>query len=83
MALQYFFTPWFIPPLQQPLHLHRRLLQNFQLLKNRLLEIQESQLSLEEEIQEEVGRNRERDRAMNSIKPQIMELKKGRDEVIQ
>ncbi|PIK62608.1 putative phosphatidylinositol 3-kinase regulatory subunit gamma [Apostichopus japonicus] len=59
------------------------LLQNFQLLKNRLLEIQESQLSLEEEIQEEVGRNRERDRAMNSIKPQIMELKKGRDEVIQ
>lgn len=59
------------------------LLQNFQLLKSRLSEIKESRSSLEEEIHREVEVNRDRDRAMNSLKPLIMELKKSRDEVIQ
>lgn len=80
---------------EEQIELHRRhhnncpaaevqpLLQNFQLLESRLAEIQESRHNLEEEIHKEVEENRERDRRMNSIKPQIMELKKSRDEVIQ
>ena len=57
-------------------------MENFALLQQRLGEIVASRKALEEELKMEVDANRERDRTMNSIKPQILDLRKLRDQYV-
>ncbi|XP_071799761.1 phosphatidylinositol 3-kinase regulatory subunit alpha-like isoform X2 [Asterias amurensis] len=59
-----------------------QLMENFALLQQRLGEIVASRKALEEELKMEVDANRERDRTMNSIKPQILDLRKLRDQYV-
>ncbi|XP_071496851.1 phosphatidylinositol 3-kinase regulatory subunit alpha-like [Diadema antillarum] len=58
------------------------LLQNYELLENRLREVKESKEALEEELKREVDASREKDRTMNSLKPNIIDLRNLRDQYV-
>ena len=59
-----------------------RLLQNYELLESRLREVKESKAALEEELRKEVDASRECDRTMNSLKPNILDLRNLRDHFV-
>lgn len=80
--------------LEEQLQVHKRyhqdcpqaekamLLQNYELLENRLREVKESKEKLEEQLKTEVDESRECDRTMNSLKPNILDLRNLRDHYV-
>lgn len=57
-----------------------RILMNYEKLKSRLSEIHESKLRLEQELQRQALDVRETDKKMNSLKPDLIQLRKIRDQ---
>ncbi|XP_022236096.1 phosphatidylinositol 3-kinase regulatory subunit alpha-like isoform X2 [Limulus polyphemus] len=56
------------------------LVENFDLLKKRLRTIQESKIQLENDLKHQAAYNRTLDREMNSLKPEIIQLYKQREQ---
>ncbi|KAM8930313.1 phosphatidylinositol 3-kinase regulatory subunit gamma isoform 2-T2 [Pelodytes ibericus] len=59
-----------------------RIMINFEKLKSRLGEIHDSKLRLEQDLKKQALDNREIDKKMNSIKPDLIQLRKIRDQYI-
>jgi phosphoinositide-3-kinase regulatory subunit len=53
---------------------------NYDKLKSRLGEIHDSKLRLEQDLKKQALDNREIDKKMNSIKPDLIQLRKIRDQ---
>lgn len=53
---------------------------NFDKLKSRLGEIHDSKVRLEQDLKKQALDNREIDKKMNSIKPDLIQLRKIRDQ---
>lgn len=60
----------------------RRILLNSERLKSRIAEIHESRTKLEQELRAQASDNREIDKRMNSLKPDLMQLRKIRDQYL-
>ncbi|XP_063962656.1 phosphatidylinositol 3-kinase regulatory subunit alpha-like [Lytechinus pictus] len=58
------------------------LLQNFERLENRQQEVKDSRENLEEQLKREIEESRECDRTMNSLKPNILDLRNLRDQYV-
>ncbi|XP_069088866.1 phosphatidylinositol 3-kinase regulatory subunit gamma isoform X2 [Pleurodeles waltl] len=59
-----------------------RIMLNFEKLKSRLCEIHDSKLRLELDLKKQALDNREIDKKMNSIKPDLIQLRKIRDQYL-
>lgn len=59
-----------------------RILLNSERLKSRIAEIHESRTKLEQELRAQASDNREIDKRMNSLKPDLMQLRKIRDQYL-
>ncbi|XP_072297984.1 phosphatidylinositol 3-kinase regulatory subunit beta [Eucyclogobius newberryi] len=55
---------------------------NSERLKSRVKEIHDSKVKLEQDLRQQVGDNREIDKKMNSLKPDLMQLRKTRDQYL-
>ena len=53
---------------------------NYDKLKSRLGEIHDSKMRLEQDLKKQALENREIDKKMNSIKPDLIQLRKIRDQ---
>ncbi|XP_030873011.1 phosphatidylinositol 3-kinase regulatory subunit beta [Leptonychotes weddellii] len=60
----------------------QRILLNSERLKSRIAEIHESRTKLEHELRAQASDNREIDKRMNSLKPDLMQLRKIRDQYL-
>ncbi|XP_041430264.1 phosphatidylinositol 3-kinase regulatory subunit alpha isoform X1 [Xenopus laevis] len=60
----------------------QRLLHNYEKLKSRISEIVDSKRRLEEDLKKQTAENREIDKRMNSIKPDLIQLRKTRDQYL-
>ncbi|XP_060000765.1 phosphatidylinositol 3-kinase regulatory subunit beta isoform X10 [Lagenorhynchus albirostris] len=60
----------------------QRILLNSERLKSRIAEIHESRTKLEQELRAQASDNREIDKRMNSLKPDLMQLRKIRDQYL-
>ncbi|XP_004423104.1 PREDICTED: phosphatidylinositol 3-kinase regulatory subunit beta [Ceratotherium simum simum] len=60
----------------------QRILLNSERLKSRIAEIHESRTKLEQELRAQAADNREIDKRMNSLKPDLMQLRKIRDQYL-
>lgn len=63
-------------------HSSPRILLNSERLKSRIAEIHESRTKLEQELRTQALDNREIDKRMNSLKPDLMQLRKIRDQYL-
>ncbi|XP_023227085.1 phosphatidylinositol 3-kinase regulatory subunit alpha-like [Centruroides sculpturatus] len=61
-------------------HEIKPLMENFELLKSRLSTVQENKTQLENELKYQTAYNRSLDREMNSLKPEILQLYKQREQ---
>nr|XP_033771627.1 phosphatidylinositol 3-kinase regulatory subunit gamma isoform X2 [Geotrypetes seraphini] len=59
-----------------------RIMMNFEKLKSRLGEIHDSKIRLEQDLKKQALDNREIDKKMNSIKPDLIQLRKIRDQYL-
>uniref|UniRef100_A0A2K5XEI1 Phosphoinositide-3-kinase regulatory subunit 2 n=1 Tax=Mandrillus leucophaeus TaxID=9568 RepID=A0A2K5XEI1_MANLE len=59
-----------------------RILLNSERLKSRIAEIHESRTKLEQQLRAQASDNREIDKRMNSLKPDLMQLRKIRDQYL-
>lgn len=59
-----------------------RILVNFEKLKSRLGEIHDSKVRLEQDLKTQATDNRETDKKMNSLKPDLLQLRKIRDQYL-
>ncbi|XP_077190012.1 phosphatidylinositol 3-kinase regulatory subunit gamma isoform X1 [Paroedura picta] len=59
-----------------------RIMMNYEKLKSRLGEIHDSKLRLEQDLKKQALDNREIDKKMNSIKPDLIQLRKIRDQYL-
>ncbi|KAM4721624.1 phosphatidylinositol 3-kinase regulatory subunit gamma isoform 3-T3 [Rhinophrynus dorsalis] len=59
-----------------------RIMTNYEKLKSRLGEIHDSKLRLEQDLKKQALDNREIDKKMNSIKPDLIQLRKLRDQYL-
>ncbi|XP_029470184.1 phosphatidylinositol 3-kinase regulatory subunit beta isoform X2 [Rhinatrema bivittatum] len=59
-----------------------RILLNSEKLKSRIAEIHDSKLKLEQDLKKQASDNREIDKRMNSLKPDLMQLRKIRDQYL-
>lgn len=66
--------PRFFPP--------PRILMNSEKLKSRITEIHDSKMKLEQDLKKQASENREIDKRMNSLKPDLMQLRKLRDQYL-
>lgn len=64
-----------------PLHLHR-IMENYDKLKSRISEIVDSKRHLEVDLKKQAADYREIDKKMNSIKPDLIQLRKTRDQYL-
>lgn len=55
---------------------------NYEKLKLRLGEIHDSKMRLEQDLKKQALENRETDKKMNSIKPDLIQLRKIRDQYL-
>ncbi|KAJ0059012.1 hypothetical protein NL108_007307, partial [Boleophthalmus pectinirostris] len=55
---------------------------NSERLKSRVKEIHDSKVKLEQDLRQQVSDNREIDKKMNSLKPDLMQLRKTRDQYL-
>ncbi|KAM4707295.1 phosphatidylinositol 3-kinase regulatory subunit beta [Discoglossus pictus] len=60
----------------------QRLLINSEKLKSRVTEIHDSKMKLEQDLKKQASENREIDKKMNSLKPDLMQLRKLRDQYL-
>uniref|UniRef100_A0A4W3HE49 Phosphoinositide-3-kinase, regulatory subunit 2 (beta) n=1 Tax=Callorhinchus milii TaxID=7868 RepID=A0A4W3HE49_CALMI len=60
----------------------QRIQLNFEKLKSRITEIHDSKLKLEQDLKNQATDNREIDKKMNSLKPDLMQLRKIRDQYL-
>ncbi|XP_069915099.1 phosphatidylinositol 3-kinase regulatory subunit beta isoform X3 [Oryctolagus cuniculus] len=60
----------------------QRILLNSERLKSRIAEIHESRTKLEQDLRAQASDNREIDKRMNSLKPDLMQLRKLRDQYL-
>ncbi|NXF08812.1 P85A kinase, partial [Smithornis capensis] len=59
-----------------------RIMMNYEKLKSRLGEIHDSKMRLEQDLKKQALDNRETDKKMNSIKPDLIQLRKIRDQYL-
>ncbi|XP_032822055.2 phosphatidylinositol 3-kinase regulatory subunit gamma-like isoform X1 [Petromyzon marinus] len=59
-----------------------RIMLNYEKLQSRLSEIRDSKLRLEQDLKKQATENREIDKLMNSIKPDLIQLRKIRDQYL-
>uniref|UniRef100_A0A673Z3F8 Phosphatidylinositol 3-kinase regulatory subunit gamma n=1 Tax=Salmo trutta TaxID=8032 RepID=A0A673Z3F8_SALTR len=59
-----------------------RIMMNYEKLKSRLGEIHDSKISLEQDLKDQALDNRETDKKMNSLKPDLIQLRKIRDQYL-
>ncbi|XP_069794845.1 phosphoinositide-3-kinase, regulatory subunit 3b (gamma) isoform X2 [Narcine bancroftii] len=59
-----------------------RIMMNYEKLKSRLGEIHDSKMRLEQDLKKQASDNREIDKKMNSIKPDLIQLRKIRDQYL-
>ncbi|XP_048457894.1 phosphoinositide-3-kinase, regulatory subunit 3b (gamma) isoform X2 [Rhincodon typus] len=59
-----------------------RIMMNYEKLKSRLGEIHDSKIRLEQDLKKQASDNREIDKKMNSIKPDLIQLRKIRDQYL-
>uniref|UniRef100_H9H5Y1 Phosphoinositide-3-kinase regulatory subunit 2 n=1 Tax=Monodelphis domestica TaxID=13616 RepID=H9H5Y1_MONDO len=60
----------------------QRILMNSEKLKSRIAEIHDSKMKLEQDLRAQAADNREIDKRMNSLKPDLMQLRKIRDQYL-
>lgn len=60
----------------------QRILMNSEKLKSRIAEIHDSKMKLEEDLKQQAAENREVDKRMNSLKPDLLQLRKLRDQYL-
>ncbi|XP_028312459.1 phosphatidylinositol 3-kinase regulatory subunit alpha-like isoform X1 [Gouania willdenowi] len=60
----------------------QRIMENYDKLKSRISEIVDSKRHLEAELKKQASDNREIDKKMNSIKPDLIQLRKTRDQYL-
>ncbi|XP_042564893.1 phosphatidylinositol 3-kinase regulatory subunit gamma-like [Clupea harengus] len=60
----------------------QRIQNNSEKLHSRVTEIHDSKQKLEQDLQQQAAENRENDRKMNSLKPDLMQLRKIRDQYL-
>ncbi|XP_048352605.1 phosphatidylinositol 3-kinase regulatory subunit beta-like [Sphaerodactylus townsendi] len=60
----------------------QRILMNSEKLKSRISEIHESKTKLQQDLKQQASENREIDKRMNSLKPDLMQLRKLRDQYL-
>ncbi|NXC32530.1 P85A kinase, partial [Campylorhamphus procurvoides] len=60
----------------------QRIMHNFEKLKSRISEIVDSRRRLEEDLKKQAAEYREIDKRMNSIKPDLIQLRKTRDQYL-
>ncbi|XP_030396311.1 phosphatidylinositol 3-kinase regulatory subunit beta isoform X1 [Gopherus evgoodei] len=60
----------------------QRILMNSEKLKSRVTEIHDSKMKLEQDLKKQTSENREIDKRMNSLKPDLMQLRKLRDQYL-
>lgn len=60
----------------------QRILSNSEKLKSRVTEIHDSKMKLEQDLKKQAAENREIDKRMNSLKPDLMQLRKIRDQYL-
>ncbi|CAJ0965463.1 unnamed protein product [Ranitomeya imitator] len=59
-----------------------RVMINAEKLKSRVTEIHDSKKKLEQDLRKQANENREIDKKMNSLKPDLMQLRKLRDQYL-
>ncbi|KAE8632026.1 hypothetical protein XENTR_v10001398 [Xenopus tropicalis] len=59
-----------------------RIMMNSEKLKSRVTEIHDSKMKLEQDLKKQASENREIDKKMNSLKPDLMQLRKLRDQYL-
>lgn len=59
-----------------------RIMGNYEKLKSRIIEIVDSKRRLEEDLKKQAADYREIDKRMNSIKPDLIQLRKTRDQYL-
>ncbi|XP_020636675.3 phosphatidylinositol 3-kinase regulatory subunit beta [Pogona vitticeps] len=60
----------------------QRILMNSEKLKSRITEIHDSKTKLEQDLKQQAAENREIDKRMNSLKPDLLQLRKLRDQYL-
>ncbi|XP_053156097.1 phosphatidylinositol 3-kinase regulatory subunit beta isoform X3 [Hemicordylus capensis] len=60
----------------------QRILMNAEKLKSRVTEIHDSKRKLEQDLRQQASENREIDKRMNSLKPDLLQLRKIRDQYL-
>lgn len=60
----------------------RSILMNSEKLKSRITEIHDSKMKLEQDLKKQAVENREIDKRMNSLKPDLLQLRKLRDQYL-
>uniref|UniRef100_A0A8D0GWB1 Phosphoinositide-3-kinase regulatory subunit 2 n=1 Tax=Sphenodon punctatus TaxID=8508 RepID=A0A8D0GWB1_SPHPU len=60
----------------------QRILMNSEKLKSRVTEIHDSKMKLEQDLKQQAAENREIDKRMNSLKPDLLQLRKLRDQYL-
>ncbi|XP_007424544.1 phosphatidylinositol 3-kinase regulatory subunit beta [Python bivittatus] len=60
----------------------QRILMNSEKLKSRITEIHDSKMKLEQDLKQQASENREIDKRMNSLKPDLLQLRKLRDQYL-
>ncbi|XP_063003464.1 phosphatidylinositol 3-kinase regulatory subunit beta [Elgaria multicarinata webbii] len=60
----------------------QRILMNSEKLKSRVTEIHDSKMKLEQDLKQQASENREIDKRMNSLKPDLLQLRKLRDQYL-
>lgn len=63
-------------------HAFSRIMVNYEKLKSRISEIVDSKRRLEEDLKKQAADYREIDKRMNSIKPDLIQLRKTRDQYL-
>ncbi|KAM4809396.1 phosphatidylinositol 3-kinase regulatory subunit beta [Rhinophrynus dorsalis] len=59
-----------------------RIMMNSEKLRSRVTEIHDSKMKLEQDLKKQASENREIDKKMNSLKPDLMQLRKLRDQYL-
>ncbi|XP_026526593.1 phosphatidylinositol 3-kinase regulatory subunit beta [Notechis scutatus] len=60
----------------------QRIMMNSEKLKSRITEIHDSKMKLEQDLKQQASENREIDKRMNSLKPDLLQLRKLRDQYL-
>nr|XP_056723531.1 phosphatidylinositol 3-kinase regulatory subunit beta [Euleptes europaea] len=60
----------------------QRILMNSEKLKSRISEIHDSKMKLQQDLKQQAAENREIDKRMNSLKPDLLQLRKLRDQYL-